>query len=58
MPGFAQPKLYCQFVENFCVYLQAKNLLHPPSFSGDIKKDINLLILGILGIPSYTQAKL
>ena len=49
MPGFAQAKLYCQFVENFCVYLQAKNLLHPPSFSGDIKKDMQPSHFGYFG---------
>ena len=32
------PIEYYQLVENFHVYLQPKNQLHPPSFSGDIAK--------------------
>ena len=51
MSGYTSPKWYYQFVENFCVYLQAKNQLHPPCFSGDIAKIYKRLILGNLGIP-------
>ena len=51
------PKGYYQSVENFCVYLQAKNLFHTPCFSGDTAK-ICKLILGTLGMPGYTQPKL
>ena len=50
MPGYANPKWYFQLVENFCVYLQAKNQLHTPCFSGDIVKICKLLILGTLGM--------
>ena len=35
MPSYAHPKWYYQFIENFHVYLQAKNQLHPPCFSED-----------------------
>ena len=35
MPSYTHPKWYYQFVENFHVYLQAKNQLHPPCFSED-----------------------
>ena len=35
MPNYAHPKWYYQFIGNFCVYLQAKNQLHPPCFSED-----------------------
>ena len=41
-------------VENFRVYLQTKNQLHPPRFSGDIAK-ICTLILGTLGKPGYAD---
>ena len=53
--GYAHTKWYYQLVENFCVYLQAKNQLHPPLFSGDIAKICKLLIFGTLGIPGYTN---
>ena len=56
MPGYAQPKWYCQLVENFCVYLQAKNQLHPPCFSGDAKTW--KLIFGTLRMSNYTHPKL
>ena len=36
MCGYVHPKWYYYLVENFCVYLQAKNQLHPPWFYGDI----------------------
>ena len=45
-----------QFVENFNVYLQARNQLHPPWFSGYIAKICKPLILGTLGMPSYTRS--
>ena len=31
-PGYAYPKRNYQLVENFYVYLPAKNQLHPPCF--------------------------
>ena len=40
-----------QLVDNFRVYLQVKNRLHPPSFSGDIAKMSKVLILDTLGMP-------
>ena len=43
MPGYANPKWYYQLVENFRVYLQGKNQLHPTYFSGDIAKICKLL---------------
>ena len=51
MPGYASIKWYYQLVENFCVYLQAKNQVHPLCFSGDIAKICELLILSTLGMP-------
>ena len=54
--GYAHPKGYYHLVENICVYLQAKNQLHPPCFYGDIA-EICKLILGILGMPGYTHPK-
>ena len=56
MPGHAHPNWYYQLVENFRVYLQAKNQLHSPHFSGDIAK-ICKLIFGTLGMPDYTNPK-
>ena len=56
MPSYAHPKRYYHLVENFDVYLQAKNQLHPPCFYGNIAK-IYKLILGTLGIPGYTNPK-
>ena len=44
MTSYAHPKLYCQLVEKFRVYLQAKNPLHTPHFSGDIAKICKLLV--------------
>ena len=54
MPGYAHLKWYYQLVENFRVYLQAKNQLYPPRFSGDIAK-ICKLILDASGMPMHTQ---
>ena len=54
MPGYAHPKSYFQFVENFCVYPQAKNLFYTLCFSVDTAK-LCKLILGTLGMPGYTQ---
>ena len=45
MSGCAHPEWYYHVVEKVCVYLQAKNQLHPPHFYGDIAK-ICKLILG------------
>ena len=42
MPGYAHPNWYWHLVENFRVYLQPKNQLHPPHFPWDIAM-INLL---------------
>ena len=42
MPGYAHYKWYYHLIENFYVYLQAKNQLHPPCFYGDIAKIWNL----------------
>ena len=47
-------KSFHQFVARFNVYLQAKNQLHSPFFSGDIAKICKLLVLGTLYMPSYT----
>ena len=44
MTSYAHPKLYCQLVEKFRVYLQAKIPLHTPHFSGDIAKICKLLV--------------
>ena len=55
MPGQANPKRYYKLVENFCAYLQAKNQLHPPCFSGDIAKICRHLILGFLGMTGCTH---
>ena len=46
-----------QLVENSRVYLQAKNQLHPPYFSGDMAKRCRVLILGALGMPGYIHPK-
>ena len=56
MPGYAHLKWYYQLVENFRVYLQAKNQLYPPRFSGDIAK-ICKLILDASGMPTYAHSK-
>ena len=56
IPGCAHPKWYYQFVENFRIYLQARNQFHTPCFSGDSVK-IFKLILGTLVMPGYTQPK-
>ena len=56
MSGYTHPKRYYQFVDNFRVYLQAKNQLHPPCFSGYIAKICKPLILGTLGMPGYTRS--
>ena len=47
--GYPHPNWYHQLVENYCVYLQAKNELPPPCFSGDIAKMCKL-ILGTSGM--------
>ena len=47
MAGYAHPKQYYKLVENFRVYLQSKNQLHPQRFSEDIAKIYKLLTLGI-----------
>ena len=47
---------YYHLVENFQVYMQAKNQLHLPCFYGDIAK-ICKLILGALDMPGYIHAK-
>ena len=54
MTGYAHTKSYYQLVENFHVYLQVKNQLHPAYFSQDITK-ICQLILGTLGISGYAH---
>ena len=54
LSGYAPPKWYCCLVRNFCVYLQAKNQLHPPCFCVDIAK-ICKLILDILSMPVSTH---
>ena len=55
IPGHAHPNWYYQLAENFCVYLQVKNQLHPPFFCEDIAKICKHLILGTLDIPGYTH---
>ena len=57
MFGQAHPKWYYQFIENFRVYLQAKNQLHLHIFSGDIVK-ICKLILDTLGMLGNTHSKM
>ena len=48
---------YYKPVENFRVYLQAKNQLHPPFVSGDIAKICKLSLLDTLGIPHFPIPK-
>ena len=52
MPGYVHPKLYNHLVENFCVYLQAKNQLHLHTFLEKCK-----LVLDTLGMPGYIHPK-
>ena len=52
MSRYAHPEWYYHLVENFCVYLQAKNQLHPPYFYGNVAK-ICKLILGALSMTEY-----
>ena len=54
MSGYPHPKWYCQLVENIPVYLQTKNQLYTPSFSGDSAKKCKL-ILGTLDMAGYTH---
>ena len=44
-PGYTHPKYY-QLVENFCIYLQAKQPLQPQDFHGDIAKICKLFLGG------------
>ena len=55
MPAYAHAKWYYQLVENFCVYLQAKNQFHPSCFSGDTTKIWKFLNLGTLDMPGYAH---
>ena len=55
--GYAHLKLYDNLVENFHTYLQAKNKLYSPGFSGDIAKTSKLLILGTSGMTGYALPK-
>ena len=58
MHSYIDQNWYYQLVENFRVYLQAYNQLHPPSphvFSGYIVKICKVLILGTLGMPGCTH---
>ena len=54
-PGYT--KWYYYLVENFRIYLQIKEQLHPTWFSGDIAKICKLLILGTLGMSGYAHPK-
>ena len=54
MPGYANAKWYYHLVENIRVYLQAKNEVHSPRFSGDIAKISKLIILGTLSLVTHT----
>ena len=57
MPGYWHPKWHYQTVENICLYLQTKNQLHLPCFSGDIAKICKHLILGTLAMFGYLHQK-
>ena len=56
MHSYIDQNWYYQLVENFRVYLQAYNQLHPPPhvFSGYIAKICKVFILGTLGMPGCT----
>ena len=56
MFGYVYPKWYYHLIENFHVYLQAKNQLHHSCFYGYIAK-VCKLILGTFGMPGYTHPK-
>ena len=43
IPGYTYQKWYYQLVENFCVYLQAKNQLHHPCFLDTLQRYANFL---------------
>ena len=58
MSDYTNPKWYYHLVEDFCVYLQAKNQLHSPCFTGDLAKICKLLILGTLGMHRYKHCPL
>ena len=57
MPGHTHLKWQYQFEETSDIYLQAKNQLNYPYFSGDIAKIWKLLILDTLDMPGYTHPK-
>ena len=44
-------------VENFCIYLQAREQLHPPCFSIAIAKIWKLPIFGTLGMPGRAHPR-
>ena len=48
---------YHHLVENFRVYLQAEEPLHPPCFFRDIAKICKLLVLGTSGMSGYAHPK-
>ena len=56
MPGYAHHKWYHHLVENFYVYLQAKNQLRPACFYRDIAKIWNLfwVLSACLGTLTHT----
>ena len=44
MAGYIHPNWYYQLEENFCIYIHAKNQLHPPtSFWKIYKENVNFL---------------
>ena len=49
-PAYRHPQWYQHLLENFRIYLQAKEQLHPHCFSRDIAKICKFPILGTLGM--------
>ena len=57
MYGYAHPKWYYQFVQNFRVYLLIKNQLYPHVFLKILQRYCKLVILGTLGMLGYAHPK-
>ena len=57
MSGYTHKSDAIKLVENFCVYMLAKNQLDPKCFSGDIAKISKLLISSTLEIPGHPHPK-
>ena len=56
-PAYTHLKWYQHLVENFRIYLQAKEQLHPPCFSIYIARICKLPILSTLGMPGCAHPK-